>query len=55
MESELQNNTVSSTSSQNYEQLTTATNETSSVQVNTISSTTSSDAEAIMLSLIDDN
>lgn len=54
MDSELQNNTVSSTtSSQSYEELPTARNETSSLQVNKITSTVTSDAEAMILSLID--
>jgi len=55
MDTEVQNNIVSSTSSPTYEQPTNVTNKTSSVQENKISSTVSSDAEAIMLSLIDYN
>ena len=49
--SELQDNTVSSTSSQTYEQPAT-TNETTILQDNEISSTVTSDVQAVMLSLI---
>ena len=52
MDSELQDNTVSSTSLQNDEQPATTTNETTSLQVNEISSTVTSDVQAVMLSLI---
>ena len=52
MDSELQDNTVSSTTSQTYEQPATTTNETTSLQVNEISSTVTSDVQAVMLSLI---